>query len=84
MTESIDELLDYVSDRLDLGMYSVPDDHCARGDDILEPPSGNLDCEFEGFKSNDSQDYYRSLYSRGHYEPQNINVPVETQNTRPK
>ena len=37
MSESIDALLDYVSDNL--GLNSVPDDHCARRDDIVELPN---------------------------------------------
>ena len=75
LDDSIDELLDYVSNNL--GLDSLPDDYCARGDDIVEPPNEIFD--FEGFESKDPQDYYSSFINRGHYGSLNdINVPVQS------
>ena len=51
-------------------MVSAPDDHAARGNDVSEPSVENLDNEFYGFVSKETQDYYKSLFIHGHFIPQ--------------
>ena len=71
--DSIDDLLDFVSENL--GLDSVPDDHSVQGDDIVGPTNESFD--FVGFESKNPQNY-SSVLNKGHYVPINdVKVPAQ-------